>query len=805
MKRSNPAACSIQQRAFHLDGKPVFLHSAEMHYFRVPRKYWRKHLEAMREAGCQAVSTYIPWSWHEMEENTYDFTGETHPERDLKGFVREAADCGLKVTLKPGPYALAELTDQGMPGWVTTRYPETLALGEDGRPWGPAFISYPSPVFRRIAAKWLKKVCREVLLPAQKAGHLIMVQLCNEIGMFHWLRGGGDYSESGLNAWYAYLAERYPNLQDLADLLDRPLYAYTDVAPPKDRCATRRMFVLYTLWHEFHRRLYADYVDFLMDVLTEAKINVPRFTNVGGWVYGRAHEVPLNGTFQHLTAERQPEVLFGIDHIPEFISPNNLHDAVVANQICTELQRDKLPLYSAEFQCGSREFGVQTYPGELGLFTRLCMAHGLTGLNHYMFSQGRNPKGRGSDGPTFYWYNAVNYQGVKQPMHPEVAQIGKWLKQNGPALVQSTRKATLGVPFYPPQHQSEFLTPILHKVHKLDSWGSGLSFDRNTLRDRCWFDSLLRTLNRSGQPYDLPDLHLRSAQDLAQYDQLALACDEIMDAHTQQKLLGYVRGGGTLTVFPTLPRYDLELKPCTILRDAFGYALGSHSRSNRIRLGAMKDVPVMYGPIEVSMKKAKVIAKDIDNRPVGLEAKAGKGTLRLFSFFHGYSIEEHPRLWEAMLNLKSATREVQCDNSALHTALRRNGDEGFLFVGNFHRMPHTAHLRIQDGPKAEPLDLGCIELPMLSGLILPINHPLSKKITLRFAHGELTGEQTEGRTIRFTLQGRPNTTGILELKTTTDPKEIRLDGAPVNFESKNGLIRLHYTQSGKEQSFEIIG
>lgn len=801
MSVSSKPACTMKQRAFHIDGQPVFLHSAEMHYFRVPRKYWRRHLEAIRDAGCQAVSSYIPWSWHEMEEKTFDFSGKTHPERDLKGFVREAAACGLKVTLKPGPYALAELTDQGMPAWVTANYPETLALGEDGRPWGPAFISYPSPVFRRIAARWLKTVCREVLLPAQKAGHLIMVQLCNEIGMFHWLRGGGDYSASGLAAWHAYLAERYPVLQDLADLLDRPLSNWTDVAPPKERCATRRHFVLYTLWHEFHRRLYADYVDFLMHVLTEANITVPRFTNVGGWVYGRAHEVPLNGTFQHLTAQRQPDVLFGIDHIPEFISPNNLHDAVVANQVCIELQRGKLPLYSAEFQCGSREFGVETYPGELALFTRLCIAHGLTGLNHYMFSQGRNPKGRGSDGPTFYWYNAVNFQGAKQPMYPEVADLGKWLRHNGSALVQSEKPASLAVAFYPPQHQTEFLTPILHKVHKLDTWGAGFSFERNALRDRSWFDSLLRSLNRASRNYDLADLQLRSAGNLAAYPQLVVACDEIMDAATQQKLLDYVRGGGTLTVFPTLPRYDLELKPCTILRDAFGYTLGRPSRSNRIRLGAMKDIPVMYGPIEISMKKARVIAKDVDNRPVGLEAKAGKGALRLFSFFHGYSIEEHPRLWDAMLNLQQAEGPVECSNTALHVALRTSGTEAFLFAGNFHRMPHRAHLRVRT--PAETLDLGTLELPMLSGLILPINHPLNKTFTLRFAHGELTAQQTEGRTLCFTLKGPSDTTGVVELQTTATPSRILLDRSPVTFQQNGALLRFTYPQNGREQTIEI--
>ena len=89
------ATATVSKQALRLNGKDTFLYSGEVHYFRIPRKYWKKHLQALVDAGCNAVSTYVPWSWHEFKEGTIDLTGRTHPERDLQGFLALAATYNL--------------------------------------------------------------------------------------------------------------------------------------------------------------------------------------------------------------------------------------------------------------------------------------------------------------------------------------------------------------------------------------------------------------------------------------------------------------------------------------------------------------------------------------------------------------------------------------------------------------------------------------------------------------------------------------------------------------------------------------
>ncbi|HBA83102.1 MAG TPA: hypothetical protein DCZ95_03315 [Verrucomicrobia bacterium] len=803
---SQPVTSKVSTHALRLNGKDTFLYSGEVHYFRIPRRYWEKHLQALVDAGCNAVSTYVPWSWHEFEEGTYDVTGRTHPERDILGFIELARKYNLYVTVKPGPYVMAETTDQGIPLWLTQNYPETLARNELGQPWGTAFVAIANPIFRDRASRWLKYFSGRAVVPnqAQPQGSVIMMQVCNEIGIFQWLGAQGDHSTSNIQAWQDYLRSQYPNLADLAQLLDRELKDYSDVAPPHENCETRRQFVQYRLWHDFHRQLYAGYVKFIVDALREAGVQVPLFTNIGGWVYGRAHEFALNGTFHRETARIQPDVLFGLDHIPEIVSPNNLHDGFIANQVARELQGRKGPLYSAELQCGSREHGVQPYPDELGLFYRHCIIHGLTGMNFYMFSQGRNPKGRGTDGPMFYWYNAVDYKAERQPSYPMIQTLGRWLQQNGDLIVNAERPASLGVGFYPYLYETEFLVPILGKGTKLNPAKLGLSLDPVAFRDRAYFDGVLRILMKKSIPYDLADLTTRTLGELKAYQRLVVLSNEMMDAQTQQRLADFVRGGGELILFPMIPSYDLNFAPCRILEKELGIKTLGQGKSNRIYMGELKDIPSPSLPLIVSDRGAKAIARDVDGNVIGIEKKVGKGSVRFFGFYVNYSIEEHPDLWSAMMKFDDLERNAVVDNDALSVEARFADGEGVLFVGNFHRMPMTGNLRVKNPRGGAPIELGSIELPSQNGLMLPIQASLSKGVTLVYALGELMEKMADTNGIRLVLRGLKGMAGRIELKSDKPIRFIKVDESPIAFDRKDKIVTAAYEQNGQNQTIEIL-
>jgi beta-galactosidase len=801
MSRTKEAlTCKTSGRIYRIGGKETFLYSGEVHYFRIPRRYWEKHFQALLDAHCNAVSTYVPWSWHEYREGTFDLTGKSHPERDLKGFLDLAGKMGLHVTVKPGPYIMAETTDQGIPRWLTDNYAETRAIDHLGNEWGPDFICYASPIFRNRAERWLRKFAKQIVAPRQgrKQGAVLQMQLCNEIGMFQWLGSKGDFSEANVAAWHTYLRNRFASTAELEQLLDRPIKAFEELQPPHGACTSRREYILYDLWHDYHRHLYAEYVAFVGDTLRDAGARVPFFTNVGGWVYGRAHEFPLNATFHRLTAKKRPDVFYGIDHIPEFVSPLNSHDGIVATQVVDELQGRNQPLYSAELQCGSREHGVQPYPDELALFYRQCLIHGLTGMNFYMFAQGRNPKGRGIDGPMFYWYNAVNYKAQRQEVYPVIESVGAWLKQNGTSLIRMQKPAELALAYYPPMYESEFLYPKLQKAQRVELDQIGI-MDPVAFRDQAYFDGVIRILVKQSIPYDMADLTNRTVDELLKYKELVLVTNECMDADTQSKLVEFLKRGGKLVIFPMAPCYDLEFNPCTILADFMKISSAGRAKSRRIYMDKLKDIPVPMTPFVLDDNGAQIIARTADKETVGVEKRCGRGRVRYFGFYLHYTIEEHPLLWSAMMRLTDIPRNAWAENDAMQVEARFSNEEGVLFAGNIHRAPVTSAVSVANPADNSRIELGKLTLPPLTGLLLPVRVKLRKGLYMLFAHGELLDRQVQGQTVKIALRGPEGSRGRIVLEADKAPGEITVDGKAVKVSSQGKRHEVSYAQNGKIQ------
>ena len=51
----NKPALSFKKNDFYIHGEKVKLYSGSIHYFRIPRQYWRDRLLMMKEAGLNAI------------------------------------------------------------------------------------------------------------------------------------------------------------------------------------------------------------------------------------------------------------------------------------------------------------------------------------------------------------------------------------------------------------------------------------------------------------------------------------------------------------------------------------------------------------------------------------------------------------------------------------------------------------------------------------------------------------------------------------------------------------------------------
>ncbi|CAG4981214.1 unnamed protein product [Parnassius apollo] len=156
---------------FVLDGKVLRIISGSLHYFRLPSLYWRDRLRKLKAGGLNAVSTYVEWSYHEPEERQYMFEGDY----DVARFIQIAAEEGLYVLLRPGPYICAERDLGGFPYWLLGKYPNIRlrTLNKD---------------FIRETKVWMEKLFSYLNpLLIGNGGPIILVQVENEYGSY-----GGD-------------------------------------------------------------------------------------------------------------------------------------------------------------------------------------------------------------------------------------------------------------------------------------------------------------------------------------------------------------------------------------------------------------------------------------------------------------------------------------------------------------------------------------------------------------------------------------------------------------------------------------
>ncbi|MFF2659969.1 beta-galactosidase [Kitasatospora sp. NPDC058032] len=177
-----------------LDGRPRFLITGEYPYYRDRPGRWAPKLRAMREAGIEVVTSYVPWRHHEIargDGRRWCFDGDGN--RDLAGFLELVAATGLLAVLKPGPYVHAELPFGGLPDRLSpTLDPErSAARSADGRPLPCDRFTLPSaldPGFLADALDWLRAVGLFLRPFTHPHGPLVAAQIGNE----------GHYGETAL-------------------------------------------------------------------------------------------------------------------------------------------------------------------------------------------------------------------------------------------------------------------------------------------------------------------------------------------------------------------------------------------------------------------------------------------------------------------------------------------------------------------------------------------------------------------------------------------------------------------------------
>jgi hypothetical protein len=186
--RGAPYTVTTDERSgLIVNGSRSLFLSGSIHYPRSTPMMWDGLLAEAKASGLTMITVYVFWNLHEEVRGQYDFsTGR----RNLPLFLQKAADNGLFVYLRPGPYVCAEWDYGGLPVWL--HQIEGMSFRSTAKPWLAEM------------ARWMRTVMAvaEPFL-ARNGGPIMLAQVENELWPGDYFPGGEQAAYTG---WCARLA-----------------------------------------------------------------------------------------------------------------------------------------------------------------------------------------------------------------------------------------------------------------------------------------------------------------------------------------------------------------------------------------------------------------------------------------------------------------------------------------------------------------------------------------------------------------------------------------------------------------------
>lgn len=719
----------VKEQTFEIKGEKKFIFGGELHYFRVPRELWRDRIIKVREAGCNLISTYIPWVWHEKEEGNIDLTGTTTPERDLASFLEMVKEEGMYCLVRPGPYIMSEIRNHGIPFWINENYPEVVARKQNGQKHPTDVVSYLHPKFIEKVSLWYKAVC-EIIRCNQIAsgGPVVMCQLDNEIGMLQWVTNQADYNEDTITRFIKYIRNKY-TIQKANEILNVDIRDYEElkvkIKYPNKKYGTK----LQNEFMLFMREYYLEYVATLKKLAIGFGIEVPFVVNVHGFdstdYAKRGKRYPI-GLSQLYSAIKSPDIVTAGDYYIGNIVHDNFHDVVLANAFTKAIQNENQPLFSAEFQSGFQNDIPRLQPTTYDLTTRLCIANGMNALNYYMFVGGENYEDLGFMGRRHNWQAPVETDGSFNKHYYTIKHLGSIIKAVETELLETKRDIVTYLGFYPDYFMTEYNNKQTSEMYERIK----------VFREAFLFNGIGKGLVLNNITFEGLDLKAKGKIDVNKIKSLWVMSCHWMDEDLQEKLLLYVKEGGRLVLFPAVPTMDMKGNPCTLLIDALKIKIKRSGWYEFIECDGIDEIGAGYiETYEGEELSPLARSEKYTDEVCGFEKNIDNGKIIVFGA--GVELEHHFKD-EIILKLASRIENYPATkrNDYIDVSFRSVPDSNtrFIFIHNYDEYDKAM---VFDYFGETLFDGKELIVPARSGLMLPFNLRISESLMLEYSTCEL--------------------------------------------------------------------
>lgn len=731
-----------------IDGKPVLIIAAEFHYFRTPPTAWRERLTLLKNSGFNTIATYIPWLWHEPTPGEFDFTGTTHPQKDLAGFLDLVAELGLMIIARPGPYIMAETINEGIPPWVFEQHPEVAVLDQRGQRHN--VYSYNHPLVMPLIDAWYKAVF-SVLSPRQHGhqGSIILVQLDNEMGMIAWVRNAIDLNEPTLNRFTDWMNHHdHHAIQHTSSALAHALGA------PQSALDT----VVLRAYQRFYRTDLKNYTLALWSMAKKYGLVVPPVINIHGFGdMGRSFPIGLSQLVEVMGIEG---MMSATDVYPLRLDEGNFHQIQLINAMTTAFQNPHQPLFSIEFQAGGNGDFSGAQSSMTDLHTRLSVFNGMKAVNHYLFMDGENHP-QLSPNKRHDWGHPIRNDGSLRSHFHRYPKLNATLKAIQPLLESATIIPQTAIGFEIDDYLVEVHSPLTQRED------AEIKHQRNDIQ----FDLMARYLSLDNIPFDAVELD-RHELSPSKHPSLWVMMDHRMASSVQAKLVSYVEQGGHLILIGRLPQTDRVGNPCTMLRDALGVRrILPYEPFSTVLIHGMgyTDIPASFVEA-VEGEGFEAFCSTSDGHTVGFERAIDYGKAVVLCAAIGTNTLDDVdavRHLAQRIHLKSTLNPKPW----ISTRTLSSPEGQLMMLNNYTDDPWVGQMG-WDGRVV--FDQSYVEIPARSGVILPLNWKITDQHTLLWSTAEVRDIQitSQSVTLRFASAGYVKIRTVSAHQTVTRRRKI---------------------------------
>jgi beta-galactosidase len=465
---------------------------------------WNADLDLMEQAHMHVIRMgEFAWSTMEPSEGHFDFAW-------LDRAIALAARHHIAVVLGTPTAA--------PPAWLTSKYPDTLRVDEDGRRaehGNRQQFSFTSPRYRQFAA-------RVALEMAKRYGHnpnVLGWQIDNELA-------APSFDASASQQFHQWLRQKYGTIAELNRRWTTAYWSQTydsfDQIPVHSKGENPALLLD---WKHFVTATWISYLETQITVL-RPNIDPRQFitTNTMHWHAG----------FDHYLLHQHLDLAAWDDYFPDG------HLDPILNAAEHDLVRGykRQNFWLMETQPGFVNWGLVNATLPRGVVREMAwqaVGHGADAVLYWQWRSALN-------GQEQYHGSILGPDGLPNPIYPEIQQIGAEFDRVGSALAGTTIQAPVAILQSYDSHWA------------IDFQKHSQNFDYVTQ-----ITDLYRALEPIAQAIDIvsPDAPLASYKIV-----FAPALNVLSDA-TAQHLLDYVRAGGYLVLGPRsgMKNADNALQP----------------------------------------------------------------------------------------------------------------------------------------------------------------------------------------------------------------------------------------------------